>query len=100
MAWLYGGGRRSFSRRMKVEFYGHVRQYQNVKNEIDAIVARLRPAGPPSRWVPGNNMHLTLKFLDEITETQVAPLREAIARAARLARLRDFSSHALSPVVS
>jgi 2'-5' RNA ligase len=55
---------------------------QTVKDEIDGIVSRLRPAGPPARWVPGDNMHLTLKFLDEITEDQVVPLRDAIVSVA------------------
>lgn len=53
-----------------------------VKQEIDSIVDRLRPSGPPARWVPGSNLHLTLKFLDEIVPDQVMPIRGAIMMAA------------------
>jgi 2'-5' RNA ligase len=52
-----------------------------VKSEIGEIVTQLRPAGPPARWVPADNVHLTLKFLDEIEADQVGPLVEAIERA-------------------
>lgn len=52
-----------------------------IKTDIDFFVARLRPAGPPARWVPGSNFHLTLKFLDEISPEQVMPIRGAITMA-------------------
>jgi 2'-5' RNA ligase len=52
-----------------------------IKSDIDSIVERLRPAGPPARWVPGSNFHLTLKFLDEISPEQVMPIRGAITMA-------------------
>lgn len=52
-----------------------------VKQEIDSIVERLRPSGPPARWVPGSNLHLTLKFLDEISPDQIMPIRGAIMMA-------------------
>lgn len=54
---------------------------ETVKREIDSITERLRPAGPPARWVPGSNFHLTLKFLDEISPEQVMPIRGAITMA-------------------
>ena len=52
-----------------------------VKSDIAAIVDRLRPASPPARWVPAENLHLTVKFLDEIREDQVQPITDAIGRA-------------------
>ena len=52
-----------------------------VKSDIGEIVARLRPSGPPARWVQADNVHVTLKFLDEIEADQVRPLVEAIERA-------------------
>ena len=52
-----------------------------VKREIDSIVERLLPVGPPARWVPASNLHLTLKFLDEISPDQVMPIRGAITMA-------------------
>jgi 2'-5' RNA ligase len=59
-----------------------------VKQEIDSIVDRLRPFGPPARWVPGANLHLTLKFLDEISPDQVLPIRGAIMMA--IANVKPF----------
>jgi 2'-5' RNA ligase len=54
---------------------------ETVKADVTAIIDRLRPAGPPARWVPATNLHLTVKFLDEIGEEQVPPITEAITRA-------------------
>lgn len=54
----------------------------SVKSEIDSIVHRLRPFAPTAKWVPGTNLHLTLKFLDEIGEDQVLPIRGAITLTA------------------
>ena len=52
-----------------------------VKNDIGEIVGRLRNAGPAARWVPADNLHVTVKFLDEISEDQVKPLLGAITAA-------------------
>lgn len=52
-----------------------------VKSDIGEIVTRLRSSGPPSRWVQADNVHVTLKFLDEIETDQVGSLVEAISRA-------------------
>lgn len=61
---------------------------QTVKREIDSLVDRLRPAGPPARWVPASNLHLTLKFLNEISPDQVKPICGAITMAST--RVRSF----------
>lgn len=52
-----------------------------VRAEIGEIIGRLRNAGPPARWVPAQNLHVTIKFLDEISEDQVKPLIGAITAA-------------------
>jgi 2'-5' RNA ligase len=62
----------------------------SVKLEIDSIVDRLRALGPPARWVPGSNLHLTLKFLDEISPDQVMPIRGAIMMAIANAKPFDI----------
>lgn len=53
----------------------------SVKEEIGSIIERLSNAGPPARWVPSQNLHVTVKFLDEISEDQVQPLLGAITVA-------------------
>jgi 2'-5' RNA ligase len=53
----------------------------SIKAEIGEIIARLRNAGPPARWVPAANLHVTVKFLDEISDDQVKPLIGAITAA-------------------
>lgn len=59
-----------------------------VKQEIDSIADHLRPSGLLARWVPGSNLHLTLKFLDEISSDQVLPIRGAITMA--IANVKPF----------
>jgi len=54
---------------------------ETIKAEIGEIIARLRNAGPPARWVPAQNLHVTIKFLDEIGEDQIKPLIGAITAA-------------------
>lgn len=53
----------------------------DLKDDIGDITDRLRNAGPKARWVPAQNLHLTLKFLDEINEDQVGPIIGAITLA-------------------
>jgi 2'-5' RNA ligase len=54
---------------------------ESVKDEIGEIITRLRNAGPKARWVPSANMHVTVKFLDEISEDQIKPIIGAITAA-------------------
>src|SRR5947209_20120169 len=42
---LFQGAKPVASRRMKVEFYGHVRQYHNIKAEIDANIKTVLESG-------------------------------------------------------
>ena len=55
---------------------------QAIKESVDDMTGRLRRHGPPARWVAGENLHLTMKFLDEIRDDQVMPLRKAIVSVA------------------
>ncbi|GAB4324015.1 MAG: RNA 2',3'-cyclic phosphodiesterase [Candidatus Zixiibacteriota bacterium] len=52
-----------------------------LKDDIGVIIDRIRNAGPKARWVPAENLHLTLKFLDEITDDQVDAIIGAITLA-------------------
>jgi len=50
-------------------------------DDIGNIIERLRNAGPKARWVPSGNLHLTLKFLDEIEPSQVGAIVGAMTLA-------------------
>jgi 2'-5' RNA ligase len=52
-----------------------------VKRLIHDGTLSLREAGLPARWVPGCDLHLTLKFLGEIREQRLAATREALCEA-------------------
>lgn len=52
-----------------------------VKDEIGEIIERLKTSGTPARWVPAGNLHVTIKFLDEIDPEQVGPILGAITLA-------------------
>jgi RNA 2',3'-cyclic 3'-phosphodiesterase len=56
-------------------------------NEVKAGLAKIQSelkkgSGCAARWVNPESIHLTLFFLGDIRESQVAPVKEAIARTA------------------
>jgi len=48
---------------------------------LDALQADLRAASGPISWVKPGNIHLTLKFLGEVSPTREGAVREAMAEA-------------------
>ncbi|MDX1645184.1 MAG: RNA 2',3'-cyclic phosphodiesterase [Thermoanaerobaculia bacterium] len=42
---------------------------------------RVRPSLPAARWLPSENLHLTLRFLGEVEATELDAARKALARA-------------------
>ena len=55
----------------------------HIKEALAGIPDRLGTPSRMLRWVPPTNLHLTLRFLGEITEAQVAKVTEATRQAAR-----------------
>jgi RNA 2',3'-cyclic 3'-phosphodiesterase len=53
-----------------------------VREAVGNLRARLNSAASSLRWVPPENMHLTLKFLGEITERRVARVTDAAREVA------------------
>lgn len=50
-----------------------------VKKSLTDFLARLKQLGPKNiSWVRQEGMHLTLKFLGEIDETQVTPIKDVL----------------------
>ena len=54
---------------------------ETIRQEIGEIVARIHTVGPPARWVPPENLHVTVKFLDEIRQDQIRPIIGALTFA-------------------
>jgi 2'-5' RNA ligase len=55
---------------------------EDVREAVYRGTARLRQANRDVRWVPAPNMHLTLKFLGDIDDRRLAPVRKAVAAVA------------------
>ncbi len=53
-----------------------------IQRELARLVRQLAETAIPVRWVPPENMHLTLRFLGEQTEERRRFIVEALARAA------------------
>ena len=51
---------------------------QQIKMDIDKMIAGLRHESPGIRWVKAANLHLTLRFLGDIPEQSVAGLAESL----------------------
>lgn len=52
-----------------------------LQQEVAGLQAAFRSAGADVKWVEPQNLHLTLKFLGDIEEKQVAELKEALGPA-------------------
>jgi RNA 2',3'-cyclic 3'-phosphodiesterase len=52
-----------------------------VKEELGRAIAALEGSVPSARWVPVQNIHVTLAFLGRVDEERIGPLAAAIADA-------------------
>ncbi|MBN2024022.1 MAG: RNA 2',3'-cyclic phosphodiesterase [Pirellulales bacterium] len=53
-----------------------------VKSAIGGLIETLRSVGTDVKWVEPHNLHLTVKFLGDVTLTETARVCQAVARAA------------------
>ena len=53
-----------------------------VRGACGALIAELRPETPKVRWVPPENIHLTLRFLGDIEDSVGERVMERVAAAA------------------
>lgn len=50
-----------------------------IRSSIQKVIDDLRPQSRAVRWVPAENLHLTLKFLGEVEEGMVDEIRRLLA---------------------
>lgn len=53
----------------------------DLKKKLAVLISQLRPLAGGIKWVEPENLHLTLKFIGERPETDVAPITAAIETA-------------------
>ena len=62
----------------------------SIQEQLDGIIARLKGSLPGGvRWVPTNNIHLTLKFLGDVSPTNMQTLMTILR--AEVSRQKAFS---------
>ena len=64
---------------------------QEIKEVLGAIESHLKYAGADVKWVKPEIVHLTLKFLGEITEQKVEEVKAALDAVARIAKPFDLT---------
>lgn len=52
-----------------------------VKDELHRVIEAMRRSLPDAKWVPRDNLHLTLSFLGEVAEERVDPIVVALTQA-------------------
>jgi RNA 2',3'-cyclic 3'-phosphodiesterase len=62
-----------------------------IRERIASLQDRLKPRCPKLSWVKPETMHLTIKFLGEIEESQVEPIKTALASVAAQGRAFDIT---------
>ena len=55
---------------------------EEVRDIVSGAVGRIPLDPPPWRWIQKKNYHITLKFLGEVEERLLAPVRDAASAAA------------------
>ncbi|MBI1883300.1 MAG: RNA 2',3'-cyclic phosphodiesterase [Chlamydiae bacterium] len=63
---------------------------EKVKEAIDVALADLKNSVSKVRWVPKENLHLTLKFLREVNPHQVDAIKSSVAQALQQSDLSSF----------
>jgi 2'-5' RNA ligase len=60
-----------------------------VRKELSSLIEELKPSGRGIRWVRPENLHLTLKFLGEVSEERIPEIEKALNKVA--AQLEHFT---------
>jgi RNA 2',3'-cyclic 3'-phosphodiesterase len=55
---------------------------EDVRSALAALATRLRAACPKARWVRTEGLHVTLKFIGEISDSKVSEIKSALGSVA------------------
>ena len=66
-----------------------------MRASVGAEIERLRPLSRAVAWVPTANLHLTLKFLGELSDAQIGLVEGALAEAAAVTAPFSLTLHGL-----
>ena len=61
---------------------------EEVRSSVDRVVGPLRETGADVKWVPADNLHVTLKFLGDVEPETVEALNEELRK--KLSHYRPF----------
>lgn len=64
-----------------------------VRTRASQLIERLKPGGAKVSWVAPGNMHMTMKFLGDQSQEQVAVIRDAVRQAAESVGAFEFCCH-------
>lgn len=64
-----------------------------IRQRLDHVTAQLKEKleGVPVRWVPGSNIHLTLKFLGDVSVANLELLKKMLAKEVEMHRRFEVS---------
>jgi 2'-5' RNA ligase len=66
-----------------------------MRASVGAEIERLRPLSRAVAWVPAANLHLTLRFLGELSDLQIAEVEAALVEAAAVTDPFALTLHGL-----
>ena len=52
---------------------------EDVRGALRELISKLQPKSQGARWVPPENLHVTLKFIGHVDEEKLRPIQGALA---------------------
>ncbi|HVN79205.1 MAG TPA: RNA 2',3'-cyclic phosphodiesterase [Terriglobia bacterium] len=81
MAW--SKKRQGFGEKDQVRSFICIEIPPSIQSRIEELQRRLRPSGADVSWVKASNIHLTLKFLGDVSQSQLAAVRSGLLIACK-----------------
>lgn len=74
---------------MKLRIFVAVEINEEIRKGLSGVITRLKATGADVKWVAPENIHITLKFIGYIEDTQAAAVSELIRKA--VASINSFT---------